>query len=412
MPREQVALLMTVGTGIGKNKEKARAGLGYAMYRSIDSKNPDRVILFGSEESKYTVEALKEEYLKEKDRELDYYEFIQVDEIDSFKKYFTAIKNVVTELESEYKIIIDYTYGTKTMTMSAAMVSMLFGKELIFITGERKDGIVVKGTEEVKNQNLFSIYDEFTLENIENAFNANRFETALNLLSNIVDPNIDKVAYYKLIQSYSHFDNVNYEEAFKYFDVDLFREVWPHLAQDFAKNRLALTNLNKKSDKKKDYYLLASMINNARRRYEEHKYDDAIARLYRSLELIGQIYLKKYGLDSSNIDISSLKDRRVSSELIDELEKLRTDGKIKIGLIKDFEVVSQINPQIGDFYAENGNWMKNIVTFRNNSILAHGMEAKTAEEYEEFKDFIYALINVMDEKIFEYIEETKFPILR
>ena len=412
MPREQVALLMTVGTGIGKNKEKARAGLGYAMYRSIDSKNPDRVILFGSEESKYTVEALKEEYLKEKDRELDYYEFIQVDEIDSFKKYFTAIKNVVTELESEYKIIIDYTYGTKTMTMSAAMVSMLFGKELIFVTGERKDGIVVKGTEEVKNQNLFSIYDEFTLENIENAFNANRFETALNLLSNIVDPNIDKVAYYKLIQSYSHFDNVNYEEAFKYFDVDLFREVWPHLAQDFAKNRLALTNLNKKSDKKKDYYLLASMINNARRRYEEHKYDDAIARLYRSLELIGQIYLKKYGLDSSNIDISSLKDRRVSSELIDELEKLRTDGKIKIGLIKDFEVVSQINPQIGDFYAENGNWMKNIVTFRNNSILAHGMEAKTAEEYEEFKDFIYALINIMDEKIFEYIEETKFPILR
>ena len=412
MPREQVALLMTVGTGIGKNKEKARAGLGYAMYRSIDSKNPDRVILFGSEESKYTVEALKEEYLKEKDRELDYYEFIQVDEIDSFKKYFKAIKNVVTELESEYKIIIDYTYGTKTMTMSAAMVSMLFGKELIFVTGERKDGIVVKGTEEVKNQNLFSIYDEFTLENIENAFNANRFETALNLLSNIVDPNIDKVAYYKLIQSYSHFDNVNYEEAFKYFDVDLFREVWPHLAQDFAKNRLALTNLNKKSDKKKDYYLLASMINNARRRYEEHKYDDAIARLYRSLELIGQIYLKKYGLDSSNIDISSLKDRRVSSELIDELEKLRTDGKIKIGLIKDFEVVSQINPQIGDFYAENGNWMKNIVTFRNNSILAHGMEAKTAEEYEEFKDFIYALINVMDEKIFEYIEETKFPILR
>ena len=154
------------------------------------------------------------------------------------------------------------------------------------------------------------------------------------------------------------------------------------------------------------------MINNARRRYEEHKYDDAIARLYRSLELIGQIYLKKYGLDSSNIDISSLKDRRVSSELIDELEKLRTDGKIKIGLIKDFEVVSQINPQIGDFYAENGNWMKNIVTFRNNSILAHGMEAKTAEEYEEFKDFIYALINIMDEKIFEYIEETKFPILR
>ena len=412
MPREQVALLMTVGTGIGKDKEKARAGLGYAMYKSIDSKNPDRVILFGSEESKYTVEALKKEYFNEKNREFDYYEFIQIDEIDKFNKYFNAMKDVVTELEGEYKIIIDYTYGTKTMTMSAAMVSMLFGKELIFVTGERENGIVVRGTEEVKNQNLYSIYDEFTLEKIENAFNANRFETALNLLSHIVDPNINKRAYYKLIKTYSHFDNVNYEEAFRYFDVDLFRSEWPHLAQDFANNRLALTNMNKKSEKKKDYYLLASMINNARRRYEEHKYDDAIARLYRSLELIGQIYLKKYGLNSSNIDISLLKDRGVSQELIDDLEKSRTDGKIKIGLIQDFEVVSQINPTIRDFYAEYGNWMKQIVTFRNSSILAHGMEAKTAEEYEEFKDFLYTLINVIDEKIFEYIEETKFPLLR
>ena len=412
MPREQVALLMTVGTGTGENKEKARSGLGYAMYKSIDSKNPDRVILFGSEESIFTVQALKEEYFNEKNRELDYYEFIQVDEIDSFDKYFNAIKDVVTELEGEYKIIIDYTYGTKTMTMSAAMVSMLLGKELIFVTGKRKDGIVIKGTEEVKDQNLYSIYDEFTLDNIKDSFNAYRFETALSLLSHIVDPVINKKAYYKLIKTYSHFDNVNYEEAFRYFDVDLFREVWPELAEDFANNRLALTNMNKKSEKKKDYYLLASMINNARRRYEEHKYDDAIARLYRSLELIGQIYLKKYGLNSSNIDISLLKDRNVSQELIDELEKSRTDGKIKIGLIQDFEVVSQINPTIRDFYAEYGNWMKNIVTFRNSSILAHGMEAKTAEEYEEFKDFLYVLIKVIDEKIFEYIEETKFPILK
>ena len=58
-------------------------------------------------------------------------------------------------------------------------------------------------------------------------------------------------------------------------------------------------------------------------------------------------------------------------------------------------------------------WLKkrilNIVKFRNSSILAHGMEAKTAEEYEEFLEMIMNVISVLDEKIFDYIEETKFP---
>ena len=98
-----------------------------------------------------------------------------------------------------------------------------------------------------------------------------------------------------------------------------------------------------------------------------------------------------------------------SQELIDELEKSRTDGKIKIGLIQDFEVVSQINPTIRDFYAEYGNWMKNIVTFRNSSILAHGMEAKTADEYDEFKDMVLKAANVLNPKINVYIEDTTFP---
>ena len=403
---------MTVGTGIGEDKEKARSGLGYAMYKSIHSKNPDIVKLFGSEQSKYTVEALKEVYFKEKNQEFDYYEFIQVDDIDSFTKYFTAIKNVVTELEGEYTVIIDYTYGTKTMTMSAAMVSMLFRKELIFVTGQRKDGIVIKGTEEVKNQNLFPIYDGLSLDNIKKAFNENRFETAQSLVSDIVDPDINKEIYEKLIWAYYYFDNVNYEEAFKIFDAELFSEEWPELAGDFFNNSIALTNMNIKSDVRKNYYLLASMINNARRRYDENKFDDAIARLYRSLELIGQIYLEKYGLDSSNIDVALLKRKGVSKELIEDLEKTRSDGKIKIGVIKDFEVLSQINPKIGEFYSEYGSKMINIMNFRNSSILAHGMEVKTAQEYEEFRDFIYEVLPLMDERIYKYIEETKFPVFK
>ena len=410
MARKKVALLMTVGTGIGKDKEKARAGLANAMLRSIISRNPDIVKFFGSKESKYTVETLKDLYQTTFDEDLDFYEFIQIDDIDSFNKYFTTIKSCVNDLEEEYYIVIDYTYGTKTMTMSAAMVSMACRKELIFVSGERENGIVVRGSEEVKNQNLFPIYDSLLLEKIQDAFNANRYETAKSLLSELVDPKINKEAYYKLINSYSYFDDVNYADAYESFDYKLFSEEWPDLSDDFLKNIKSLKILNKETQSQKIYYVLASLINNARRRYEENKFDDAIARLYRSLELIGQIKLEEYGLDSSDIDLEKLKEFNIDEKFINGLKSLRaSDGKIKIGLIKDFELISYFDDDLANFYVENNKRIQNIVKFRNSSILAHGMEAKSAEEYDEFKEMVVKAANVLNPKINEYIEDTTFP---
>ena len=410
MARKKVALLMTVGTGIGADKEKARAGLANAMLRSIISRNPDIVKFFGSKESKYTVETLKDLYQTTFDEDLDFYEFIQIDDIDSFNKYFTTIKSYVNDLEEEYYIVIDYTYGTKTMTMSAAMVSMACRKELIFVSGERENGIVVRGSEEVKNQNLFPIYDSLLLEKIKDAFNANRYETAKSLLSELVDPKINKEAYYKLINSYSYFDDVNYADAYESFDYKLFSEEWPDLSDDFLKNIKSLKILNKETQSQKIYYVLASLINNARRRYEENKFDDAIARLYRSLELIGQIKLEEYGLDSSDIDLEKLKEFNIDEKFINGLKSLRaSDGKIKIGLIKDFELISYFDDDLANFYVENNKRIQNIVKFRNSSILAHGMEAKSAEEYDEFKEMVVKAANVLNPKINEYIEDTTFP---
>lgn len=106
------------------------------------------------------------------------------------------------------------------------------------------------------------------------------------------------------------------------------------------------------------YLILVSLLNNARRRYEEHKYDDAIARLYRSLELIAQIQLKtKYGLNSSNINIYSLKSRDVDENYIESLKSSRADDtdEIKLGLIQDYNLLYQLEDELGKFFNENKN---------------------------------------------------------
>ena len=142
MARRKTSMLVTIGTGTGEDKIASAKSLAHGILFSIDSQNPDEVIFFGSKESLKTLDFLKEQYIKKFSHEFEDYEFIEIDRIDSFEEYFTAFKNKIEELDGN-KIVIDYTSGTKTMTMSAAFASMLYHKNLIFVSGKRENGIVV-----------------------------------------------------------------------------------------------------------------------------------------------------------------------------------------------------------------------------------------------------------------------------
>lgn len=193
--------------------------------------------------------------------------------------------------------------------MAAAFASMIFRKELFFVSGKREKGIVVKGTEECVPQNLYQVYDELMINKIKDLFNNNRFEAGKVLVDEIIDTNEDKEVFSKLFDAYYYFDSVNHEKALEVFDIKEFQKVWPDLTKQFQLNIKALNimntfNQNSSNDPTehnlKKYYMLASILNNARRREDENKFDDAVARLYRSLELIAQIRLsKEYGIDSS-----------------------------------------------------------------------------------------------------------------
>ena len=70
------ALFMTVGTGVGLDKEKKVRNLAHGLLSSIESYNPDKIVFFGSEESIETVESLKEQYYEKKGKELENCEFV------------------------------------------------------------------------------------------------------------------------------------------------------------------------------------------------------------------------------------------------------------------------------------------------------------------------------------------------
>ena len=395
---------MTVGTGIGSGED-----LAHGIFFSIESHNPDEIFFFGSEASKKTIAHIHDEILED----YDGYEFIQVEHIDDFKEYFNAIKSKIFEFKDE-KVVIDYTSGTKTMTMAAAFASMIYHKNLVFVSGKRENGIVKSGTEKIISQNLYPVYDDLMMEKIEDLFNSNGFEAGKILLDDVVESE-DKQMYEKLFDIYYNFDNINYEKAFELFTVEFLKEVikrFGHLKSQLSQNRMALQTIVRKEHKLRCYCILASLINNAKRRYREGKYDDAIARLYRSFELVAQIRLKeKYNIKTSKVDLESLRKRGLTDDYLDTLDSCRSDlnDDVKIGLIKDYDLLYHLGDDLGVFYAENVNEINECSSFRNKSILAHGLNYQTKDDYERFEKLVLESANILTKDLDKYLNQTLFP---
>ena len=417
MKRKEVILFMTVGTGTNLNiNEENSKNHAQKLYYTINKIRPDKVIFFASDKSKGTVEYIEELFQKDNDEFIldEDYHIVIINAIDDLNTCFEAYESKIWELDYEddgdYDIIMDYTSGTKTMSAAMASCGMFYSKDLISVGGDRSTGEVSRGTEIINYQNIYKIYDKFALMRTRNNFNANRFRACIDILNYIVDLNIHKDSLMHLCKAYYAWDNMDFEDAYDHLrKVNLNQVEFMEVKNDIKFNLKALGNIiNSKSVNLKNCYILASLINNSIRRSEEFKYDDAIARLYRSFELIAQIELTKYNIKSSDIDVSVLKQNNVSDEFIMDLEKTREDGKIRIGLEKDFLLLNELGNDLGKYYVENESKIKNLTRKRNNSILAHGLDSLTQNDFDEFLDIVLNLSNSLDKDMKKFIKQTKF----
>jgi len=409
----KTVLFMTVGTGIGDDQEKVDS-LAHGLLYSIKQTNPDFTIFFGSKDSMNTIDSLKKQYYEEFNLEFDekFYEFVLLNDIDDFDDCYDKFKMKLLEYNNDI-IRIDYTSGTKTMTMTAAICATIYRKDLYLVSGKRgQNGLVKKGTECNRAQNLYQIYDKFTLDKIKDAFDNNRFETAIELLNDTKDLE-NKNSYFKLLDLYNNWDKFNHKHSHKIlqdnFDTEF--DIFPELKNKLYLNKnVILLIVNPRDAKVSCYYKLADLINNADRRAKEGKYDDAIARLYRSLELIAQIKLKVgYRLKTSDIIIKDSIEKKINNpSYINKLEQKRKNNKIKLGLNDSFELLKNLDNDLGKLFFEIKG-LDNQRSLRNMSILAHGLENRTKKEYEDFKESVMILAKELNEKIEKYMEEAQFP---
>ena len=126
--------------------------------------------------------------------------------------------------------------------------------------------------------------------------------------------------------------------------------------------------------------MVEELVANAVRRAEEGRYDDAVARLYRALEMVAQAqFMEKYGRSTSRFPFTGLHDKLKPAYQ----HRKNKDEVVDLGCRDAFKQLYYAGMELGRRYMENEEEIKGILNQRNNSILAHGITPLNRAKYEK-----------------------------
>lgn len=380
-------LVISVGTGT-QAARSAVSGLAEALAFSIRHHNPDVTVFVASRESEKTTLPLIIEKAN-----LQKYDVITLEDPDNIQSIYEVLQPKISQLRKEAEtLVVDYTSGTKAMTAALAILASIYEANILsYITGKRKDGIVQPKTEQIQAIRPYFISAEHKIKTAIRFFNQAQYRTASEILREtmkIKDPKIMERAKLtlSLAEAYDLWDKFQHEKAFKKLKKIRMREL--------SQNKQFLGELISRlqQNHEPEPYLIADLINNARRRAQkESKYDDAVARLYRTIEFIAQYRLKnKYNIDPSACP------RTVIPETLIEKWKIPAEIEtLKLALQKDYELLAAKGDILGTKYLQDKT-IQDLLSKRNISILAHGqtsIDKKTWQKlYRKTKEYAEAVI--------------------
>ncbi|HRK27527.1 MAG TPA: TIGR02710 family CRISPR-associated CARF protein [Chitinophagales bacterium] len=390
------AMIITIGTGFGVDN-------GVAF--SVRQQNPDLLCFIYSKESEKTLEAVLTKLSKKREDVL----LKQFDEINDveilYQEYSKYIDQILRKGYLPNEVVADYTSGTKSM--SSALVSSAIAKEvgvLSYVYGLRDEqGRVISDTERLSPLSPNAIFTEQKIKLFKQLFNRYQFDSAFELLHNTtIHYNFRDLTnfYLGLSKAYAEWDIFNFKQASEQLN-SINAEVATQLQlKKLVENHKAklhkLKQANEQGKLSEDD--LTDLFSNAIRRFEEGKYDDCVARLYRLVEMVSQIEFEKefqMTTDKVKIDIlpDSLKERFVANQ------------QIELGLLDTFKVLNEKseNKRTKTFFAKFDDFKK-LLSVRNHSRLAHGQRPITKETCDKLISFI--------QEVFEIKDRTDFPKLK
>lgn len=420
------SMIVTVGTGEGVEEPIAI---------SIETANPDIVVFIVSEESRSTLDKVIDKLRNngfDKDKIVgdncpNDDMVVVIKDVENINLCYEGALNAFKLIQQRggnlRRTVLDFTAGTKAMSAAAVLAAVRFDcRQLSYVGGIDRDqgGRVISGSEFVVTCSANRIARDLAIKDLVEAFNKRQFNACRAIIGDL-----RKRMSEELLTHVKHLENaVEFYDAWDRFDhgaaselsdkLEQFGEEW-NLKAEIGNNLCIVCRIAKKRGKannnavdllrKTGSLLMADIFANAERRAEEKRYDDAVARLYRLIELAAQVRLaeEKYGFPTSNVPRDFLRDKGL-------LEKYDQPGEkcIKVGLVKAYELLADLGDNLGKVFFESA--FQHRLNARNGSILAHGLSPIEQKDYESLKDIALKLCCESAGKRFEEdLKSCRFP---
>jgi CRISPR-associated protein (TIGR02710 family) len=325
--------------------------------------------------------------------------------LEAYQKALLALRKA---LEWEAKAIVaDLTGGTKPM--AAGLTLALTGRGVVFsyVGGERRDpetGRVLSGHERLRLLEdptaRFGLREWAGFTRAWNALNLGMALSELkSLLSRPLSPS--EARFYRamqgVVEGLMEWDRFRHQEALNRLSAHLpvalaVAEAWGHGGKVRVLKGLEalLPHLQSivEAGEKPTFPLLQDLLANAERRAALGRFDDALARLYRALELAVEADLQeRLGFTPKDPKTwpenfpESLRERILKPRGLMELLEAAFDLDLGFG---------QRGTLAQRLYGEK-NRLQALLQKRHGSILAHGTRPVEREDYERLRDFLAGL---------------------
>lgn len=386
------------------------------IIKSLEKYKPERIIFLVSHDSAMEVSKVLDSLDWRPDKELEVID----DPNRLLECYQKASECMIRAERSGYNpdhILVDYTGGTKVMSASLLMAGAGKPYHFSYVGGKKRSknglGVVESGHETLYNDaSPWIIFAEDERRKVVTLFNRGRFfavtEVADELLKRKLPYKIKK--YFKFVRliafgllRWDQFEHIKARDLIEKGIVHLneYCSAYPsEKLSDFheqvveAKDRLESIITNTNALKIAHESLISDLLNNAQRKMKDRRNDDAAARIYRSLELYGQICFKQ----KFNFENNRVPPGKVPEQLREDFTRKYKDntGHLKLPLQATFQLLREVRHPAGNRFYKNKKKIKNIQSNRNQSILAHGISPvsdsavqsifNTISEFVQFKD--------------------------
>lgn len=399
------------------------------LVASIAEHRPDVVVFFASEQTIELVGAIKA-HLQERGLGIRNRNVMLTDAEDLVACYEAALRCTELALEGgrpASEVVVDFTGGTKAMTAALTLATVGKGFTFSYVGGRERSkdgrGVVMTGSERiVRRQDPFVLYAVHERRRLAQYFNQYQFRAAQQVAQELQARPIgepDRMAFEfvaNLAAGYEAWDRFFYERAQEILKRTC--RAWaPAIRANPSLRYAALLPtveahvdrlsqiLDQTGRLQRVHALLAAeLLANAERRAEEGKFDDAIVRLYRALELGGQIAIQRVlGCGTDKVPVDCVPEA-LRAEFQQRYE--RQPGFVELPLQATYRLLDALGQPEGKQFAARAEQFRKVQSARNSSWLAHGLTPCRNEAYVSLRDLTREILNIEEGVQFPKLEDS------